>query len=141
MSQYLTDGHPTTVSFALNPSIKLKETSVSPPGLDGRGPNNTTTMRNSTWTTQQPKKLKTMTDFSFIAQYNPDVYTAILAMMNTIQAITVTFSDSSSITFQGWINSFQPQDHVEGAMPTATVSVCVSNQTAAGVETAPTIST
>lgn len=137
--QYLTDGHPTTVSFALNTSIKLKEVSVTPPGIDGRGPNNTTTMRNSTWTTQQPKKLKTMTDFSFVAQYDPIVYTQALAMLNQVQEITVTFSDTSTIKVQGWLNAVQPQDHVEGAMPTMTVSVCVSNQNSSGVETGPTI--
>jgi len=137
--QYLTDGHPTTVSFALNASAKFKEVSVTPPGISGRGPNNTTTMRNSVWTTQQPKNLKTMTDFSVTVQYDPILYSQGLAMINTIQAITVTFSDTSTIVFQGWLDGIQPNEHSEGSMPTMTLSVCVSNQTAAGVETAPII--
>jgi hypothetical protein len=134
-SKYLTDGHSTTYLFA-NGTVSMKEVSVTPPGLDGGGPNDTTTMRNTTYRTRQPKKLKTMTGSRFTAQYNPDVYTQILAQINVNQLVTINFPDGSKVQFWGWLNSFMPGDNSEGSMPTATVEVEVSNQDNSGVEQA-----
>ena len=62
---YLTDGFATTVTFyALGTGTTLyaKEISVTPPGINAGGENDTTTMRNTTWRTRQPKSLKTLTN-------------------------------------------------------------------------------
>lgn len=135
----LTDGHPTKVEFLLDTTVAIYEVSVTPPGIDGGGANDTTTMRNVTWRTQQPKKLKTLTPFSFTAQYNTNVYNTLLALVNQIDQIRVTFSDGAVLLFYGWLNSFIPQAVSEGQPPLATVEVIPSNQTALGVEVGPTL--
>lgn len=134
-SKYLTDGHSTTYLFA-NGTVSMKEVSVTPPGLDGGGPNVTTTMRNVRYRTQQPKKLISLTGSKFTAQYNPEVYTQILAQVNVNQLVTVIFPDGSKVAFWGWLNSFMPGDNTEGSMPTASVDVEISNQDNNGVEQA-----
>ena len=49
------DGHSTTISFADFPTVKFWEKEVTPPGVDGGGPNDTTTMRNVILRTMAPK--------------------------------------------------------------------------------------
>ena len=137
---YLTDGHQTLITFdALGSgvTILLKETSVTPPGIDAGGENDTTTMRNETWRTKQPKALKSLTDGSCTFQYDPALYDQILTIIGVNGVITITFSDETTLEFYGWLNNFTPGECVEGAMPTATGTIHCSNQTDAGVETDP----
>ncbi len=133
------DGHSTTITFANYPNVKLWEKEVTPPGVSGGGGKDTTTMRNIAWRTQSPKKLKTLTDCTFVAAYDPAVYTDILAMVNVNQQITVAFPDGEEIAFWGWLDEFTPQRSVEGEQPTAEVKIMPSNQNATGVETAPSL--
>jgi len=137
---YLTDGHQTLVTFdALGSgvTILLKETEVTPPGIDSGGENDTTTMRNETWRTKQPKALKTLTDGSCVFQYDPGIYDQILTIIGVNGLITVQFSDESTLVFYGWLNNFTPNACVEGAMPTANGTFICSNQDDDGTETAP----
>ncbi len=134
---FINDGHPTYFSFAENPTLKFKEKSVTPPSLDGGGPNDTTTMRNTTYRTRQPKKLKTMGESTVTASYDPEVYNSLWSMLNVNQIITITFPDGSEVAFWGWLNALIPGEHVEGAQPTATVSIICSNQDNDGNEVAP----
>lgn len=140
MSNYLTDGHPTRITFyALGTDVTLlmKETSVTPPGIEGGGPNDTTTMRNSVWRTKQPKALKELSDVSCTFQYDPAIYDQVLDIINVNGIILVTFSDGSTLEFYGWLNNFTPGECVEGSMPTATGTVHCSNQNDDGNEVAP----
>jgi hypothetical protein len=133
----INDGHPTLIRFALDSSVQFKEKEVTPPGLDGGGENDTTTMHNVTWRTRQPKSLVTLTECTFLAAYDPIVYDEILAMLNQNQLITVEFPDGSELRFYGWINEFTPNRNVEGEQPTAEVTIIPSNQDSGGVETPP----
>lgn len=133
----LDDGFATLVSFSANGAVKLWEKSVTPPGIDGGGANDTTTMRNTAWRTRKPKKLKTLTDMTLTAAYDPDVYNQIMAMVNVNQQITVTFADGQTVTFWGWLNEFSPGESTEGEQPTATVTIIPSNMDNNGVEQAP----
>lgn len=137
MSQRLDDGFKTLVSFANYPSVKFYEKEVTPPGLKGGGPNNTTTMRNTAWETNAPKKLKSMAEGSMNAAYDPQVYQDIPSMINVNQLITYTFSDGSSVAFWGWLDEFVPGTIKPGEQPTADVKIQPSNQNGSGVETAP----
>ncbi len=135
----LDDGHSTTVAFTDLPAVKFFEKEVTPPGVDGDGPNNTTTMLNTVYRTMAPKKLKTMTEMTLTVAYDPAVYTDIVGVsgVNNNQLITITFSDSSTLAFFGWIDKFIPGTIVEGEQPEAEVTIQPSNQNASGVETAP----
>jgi len=132
------DGFSTRITFSSNPSVKLYEKDVSPPGIDGGGEVDTTTMRNTTWRTRNPKKLKSLSESSFTAAYDPTVYSQLVAMINVNQQITITFPDAKTLVFWGWLNSFKPASLKEGEQPTAECQIIPSNQNSSGVETAPT---
>jgi len=137
---YLKDGYQTTVTFyalGTGVSILLKETSVTPPGIEGGGANDTTTMRNTRWRTKQPKYLVELSDATCTFQYDPAIYNQILAIINVNGLIRITFPDGSCLEFWGWLNNFTPGEHVEGSMPTATGTIHCSNQNNAGVEIGP----
>jgi len=131
------DGHSTTISFASNPAVKLYEKNVTPPGIDAGGENDTTLMANTVWRTRSPKKLKTLSESSFTAAYDPAVYPEIQALAGVNNLITITFPDASTLAFWGWLDKFTPGENAEGAQPEAAVTIIPSNQNASGVETAP----
>jgi hypothetical protein len=137
---WINDGFSTTMYFSNAPSgvtLYFEEIDVTPPGVDMGGPNDTTTMRNSTWRTRQPKKLKTLTPMTATCKYDPRIYSQILDMIGVITDVVVTFPDGETEQFKGWIDKFIPNALVEGEMGTAVVTVEPSNQSAAGVEVAP----
>lgn len=133
----MNDGFSTIISFPSHPSIAFEEKTVTPPGVSGGGANDTTTMRNSDWRTRQPKLLKTLSDSGVEVAWDPAAYDDIMELINDNQLITITFPDSSTFAFYGWVDEFTPNDHEEGSQPTANLVIIPSNQTDAGVETAP----
>lgn len=137
MTIRIDDGHSTLVGFAGAPTIKLWEKEVTPPGVSGGGPTDTTTMRNEEWRTQSPKKLKTLTESSLVVAYDPAVYNDIVDQVNVNQLITITFPDGDTLAFWGWLDEFQPNALVEGEQPTAEVTIQPSNQNDSLEETAP----
>lgn len=140
MAERLKDGHKTLIAFANYPSVKFWEKTVTPPGMDGGGENDTTTMHNDIWRTRQPKKLITLSPCSFSASYDPEVYDSVLDMLNENQLITITFPDGSSLAFWGWLNTFTPGECVEGEQPLADCQIIPSNEDDAGEETDPVYS-
>ena len=140
MSNYLTDGHPTLITFyalGTGVAILLKETTVTPPGVAAGGENDTTTMRNTTWRTKQSKQLKTLTNGACTFQYDPAIYDQVLSIIGVNGVVRVDFPDDSAIEFWGWLDDFTPGECAEGAMPTATGTVICSNQDDSGNEVAP----
>lgn len=138
---YLADGFKTLITFALNPTVKLREKTVQPPGVSGGGPIEQTTMRNTAWRTFSPKQLKTMLGNSVKVSYDPAAYNQIIAMINGNQQITITFPDTSTLKFYGWIDEFTPDDNEEGQQPTASLKIEVSNMDGSGAEAGPTYTT
>ena len=131
------DGFATLISFAEDSDVQMWEKEITPPGVEGGGENDTTTMQNTNWRTKAPKKLKSLTESSLTVAYDPAVFDEIVAMVNTNQQITITFPDDSTLVFWGWIDGFTPNPIVEGEQPTALVKIIPSNQNASLVETAP----
>ena len=131
------DGHRTLITFDLSPTVKFYQKEVQPPGIDGGGANDTTTMHNDTWRTMAPKKLYTLSEATLTAAYDPEVFSDILNLINENGEVTVTFPDGATLVFWGWLNSFKPNKAVEGAQPTAEIQIIPSNQDNSGVETAP----
>jgi len=130
MPTVMEDGYATKVAFSgagSNIETYLYEKEVTPPGLEGGGPIDTTTMRNSVYRTQLPKQLKTLSPGSYVGAYDPDLYTEILSAVNVNQEIVVTFPDDSTLTFWGWIDEFKPNPLVEGEQPTANITIIPSN--------------
>lgn len=133
------DGFPTTMQFSSSTSAQLyfEETEVTPPGISAGGENDTTTMRNTAYRTKYPKQLKTLTNSSLVAKYDAAIYDEVLGMIGVNQQITITFPDTATYVFWGWIDEFTPNSITEGAMATANITVIASNQNGSDVETAP----
>ena len=140
MSERLDDGFSTTIAFGTSTVTKLYEKEVQPPGTDGVGSSDTTLMDNTTYRTFSPKQLITLSECTFEAAYDPAAYDEIIAALNVNQLITITFPDSSTLEFWGWLDKFTPNAHVEGEQPTASCTIVPSNQNASKVETAPVYS-
>lgn len=128
MTRILRDGHATFIEFASNPNVKFKEKTVTPPGFDGGGANNVTTMHNERMRTKAPKQLLDLTDGAMTVAYDPAVYPEILAMAQVNQLITITFPDGDTVEFWGWLDRFQPNEHTEGEQPTAEIVIISSNE-------------
>ncbi len=140
MTERIDDGHPTTVAFSAGSSgitFLMYEKGVTPPGVSAGGENDTTTMRNDTWRTKAPKSLKSLMPSSFTGAYDPEVLEEVNEMVGVNQEIVITFPDSSTWTFWGWMDEFIPNEIVEGEQPTANVTIIPSNQDASGDEIAP----
>jgi len=134
------DGFATLISFSEDSDVQMWEKEVTPPGISGGGENDTSTMRNTAWRTRAPKSLITLSEASFSAAYDPAVFDEIVSMVNVNQLITITFPDSSTLAFWGWIDEFTPGSNVEGEQPTADVTIIPSNQNGSGAEVAPVYS-
>lgn len=133
------DGFQTIVDFLGNgddlslPSAwtaKFYEKEITPPGFDGGGPNDTTNMRNIKRRTKAPKKLISMTEMTFTAMYNSEVFdpTEVEARLNIIQVCRITNADGSQTGFWGYLDKFAPGPVIEGTTPTATLTVICTNQ-------------
>lgn len=123
----LEDGYSTTITFSIAPAVSLWEKSVTPLALEGRGPIDTTTMRNQGFTTQVPKQLAKLGNLVFKAAFNSAMVPDILNnTLQVIQTITVNFPDGATFAFLGWLDEFKPDEFKEGEQPTATVTIIPS---------------
>lgn len=136
----LDDGFSTKIAFNRDPDVSFWEKTVKPPGIDGGDAVETTTMHNVTWRTMSPRKLRTMTQMTSKAAYDPAVYDQIRELVNQEGSITVHFPDGSKLDFFGYLKDFEPDDHVEGTQPEATITIVPTNQDpVTGAETAPVL--
>lgn len=123
----LDDGFSTIITFANAPTIKLFEKEVTPPGISGGGPIDSTTMRNVTWRTAQPRALKTLLPMSATVAFATEAIPQVQAQVNINQLITVTFPDLSELRFWGWLEEFTIGAMVEGEQPTASITINPGN--------------
>lgn len=132
------DGYQTLITIENLPSVKIYEKEVTPAGLSGGGPIDTTTMRNSAYRTAAPKSLISLTPMNLTVAYASDAYEDIMAQINVNQEIVLTWPDGATLTFYGYIDAFTPGNNVEGEQPTAAMTLVptLTNPTT-GAETAP----
>lgn len=136
----LRNGFRTLITFATNPTIEFWEMSVKPPGIDGGEAIEQTTMHNVTWRTKTSRSLKTLTDASSNVEYDPLLYTSILALINVETTVTVTFPDGTTLAFFGFLQKFEPGELKEGDPPTAGITIIPTNYDPTGhVEAAPVL--
>lgn len=123
----LDDGFSSKIAFASDLTIEFWEKTVKPPGLDGGEKIDTMTMHNVTYRTFGPRQLKTLTDLTIKAAYDPIVYQSILALINVRTTITILFPDGSTLAFYGFLQKFEPDDLEEGKQPEATLTITPTN--------------
>jgi hypothetical protein len=133
----LGDGFSTKVAFTSDPDVSFWEKTVSPPGMDGAEAIDLTTMHQAAWRPMGPRQLKTLSEFTLTAGYDPAVYGNILALVNAADTITVHFPNGGSLAFFGFLRIFAPSENAEGTMPEATVTITPTNRDALGAEQAP----
>lgn len=136
----LDDGFATTIEFSEADSdfvLQVEETGVTPAGIDGGEPIDTTSMRRTTWRTAKPRQLKTLTPITEIVKYDPAAMATLLAMINVNQQITTTYPDDKTSIIWGYVKSATPQENREGQLPLMTIVIQPTNQNNSGVETAP----
>lgn len=136
----LDDGHATIITFANAPTVKLFEKDVTPPGMTAGGAIDTTTMRNTEWRTNAPKKLKTLTAVTATVAFATDAIPVMFAQIGVLQPINIMYPDHAQLDFWGWLDEFTPGAFTEGEQPTATITVQPSNRDAGGAESAPVYS-
>jgi hypothetical protein len=134
----LGDGYQCLIAFAQDADVSLWEKSVTPPGIDGGDPVDTSTMHNTTYRTKAARQLKELTNGSFTAAYDPQVYDQIVSLINVEGWITVHFPDGSTLDFMGYLKSFTPGEIVEGSQPEAECEIVCTNENSTGAETGPT---
>jgi hypothetical protein len=140
MSERLDDGYSTKIQFTVGAGASgttIWEKTVTPPGVSAGGEIDITTMHNVTWRTRNPKALKTLSNASFTAAYDPIFYDDLLAMIGVNQLITIEFPDGDSLDFWGWLDEFTPGANSEGEQPTADCTIIPSNKDNSGAEVAP----
>ena len=133
----LKDGFSTIITFEDFPTVSFFEMTITPGGIEGGGPTETTTMRNIKWRTREPKFLKTLTEGTFTAAFKTDVFDTIDDIVNVKQRLTVTFPDGATYSFFGWLDNFSPNEFVVGEQPTAELTFIPSNTDLLGVEVDP----
>lgn len=134
---FLSDGWQTLIEFAEKPDILLREKTVKPPGIDGGGSIDTTTMRNETVRTFEPKHLKTITESTVSVSYDPAAYNDIMEMIQVKQLITITFPDGSTLPFWGFLDKFEINELSEGEFPLADCTIAPCNTDDDGDEVVP----
>lgn len=125
------DGLHTLVAFEFAPAIGgvlFKEQQIKPWGFDGRGGINTTSLRNVDFVTKVPKTLIDLTDMTGTFQWDPDLYASIFTfILNVNQVITLFMPNGETYQFYGWLDKFDPQEHQEGELPLANITIIPSN--------------
>lgn len=117
------DGFSTKITIGADPNITFWEKTVTPPGVDGGDPVETTTMFNTTWRTMRARQLKTLTEVSATVAYDAAVYDEIVTQVNNETTITVKFPAGDTIAFYGYLRSFTPGEIAEGSQPEATIVI------------------
>jgi hypothetical protein len=140
MALRIDDGYQTLIDMnGLVFGVDAFEKEVTPPGVDGNGMVDITTMRNSVWRTRNAKHLKTLTEFTVSVAYSGAMYNSMVDNAQVNQIITVIFPEGSTVQFWGFIDKFVPQPMREGEQPIASMTVVPTNQNDLGVEVAPVV--
>jgi hypothetical protein len=79
-----------------------------------------------------------MGDVKATVEWNPSLYTSILALINKKDTFTILFPDGSTLAFYAFLRLFEPGDLSEGNKPTATITLTPTNaDPVTGAEEAP----
>ena len=137
----LDEGFSTKIAFSRLPTVSFWEKTVQPPGADGGEPVETTTMHNLAWRTMNPRVLVTLSPHTTKVAYDPNVYNQIVnTLINAKGAVTVKFSDGSTLDYFGYLQKFEPDQIEEGKQPEATITIVPTNfDYANNVESSPVL--
>lgn len=100
-----------------------------------------TCLSNSAWVTKLPPTLREVSDVTFTAHYAPEDFDAIDTETGANQELVISFAYQGTaigtITFWGYLSSFDPEEGTVGSTWNGTGSIVVTNMTSAYVEQGP----
>jgi len=132
------DGFRTLIAFANMNNVAFAEVHVKPFGLDGRGPIDTTSMRNLKYVTKWPKQLVDLTPIQSDCQWVPSLLPQLKQFALLInQLITITMPTGDLLQFYGWLDKAEPQPQKEGDVPIIQFTIIPSNINPIGFEQSP----
>lgn len=139
---FLKNGFRALLTFHLDPTIRLWEKNVTPPGFDGQAPVDLYNQWWTKWTPQCPRGQAKMTEAQMIVAYDPAVLPNILAAINREDTITINFPNGTFWPFFGFLQRFTPGEMVDGTQPSATAIIVPtiydgSSTTWIGIESPP----
>lgn len=137
----MVDGIHVIINFP-GAGVLFKEVGVKPPGADGGGPIDTTSLRNLVVRTRHPKSLKTLTSITARVQYDAALITSAFSLVNVNQVLSIDFPSPSEgvikrLLFWGYLDKFDPQEVTEGNQPLANITVEPTNMNDLGEEVLP----
>lgn len=136
----LREGFHAKITFAANTTISFWEKTVDPPGLDGGAPIDQTTQFNTLYRTRWPRTLIDVTPITLPdAAYDPNVISQLASLINVNTVITVSFQDTSTVCFYGYLQSFKPNPQREGEQPTCSITIVPTNMDSTYVEQGPVV--
>jgi len=119
-------------------TLALKLKSIQPLAVDGGDPLDVTCLSNTDWVTKQPQTLREVPDFTFTCLYYPDDLAKVVAQVNQNQALSITgIGAGFTLSFWGYLRTFEPKEAGKGEEATATGTVVVTNMDDNGAEKAP----
>ena len=131
---YQDDGFGTRIDVTAGASHTFFETAVTPMGFEGDDPVEQTSNANTRYRSLAPGALVTKSAATATVYYEKDKVAAIVADLQVLGSIQVTFEDGSDFTDTGWMQSFVPDEQAGGDRPTATLTIAWEGETAAGVD-------
>ncbi len=135
------EGFHAHITLGNAPSIAFWEKDAQPPGVEGGEPIDQTTQFNTAVRTRFPRVLHDFDPINVNAAYSPVVYSDIVAQINVNQVITVSFPDTMTICFWGYLRSFKPAALAEGQQPMCSIVIVPTNLDNSYVEQVPVLST
>lgn len=116
----LRNGYRSLITIGADPDCSMWELGVTPPGIDGGDAIDTTTMHNSSVRTKAPQALHDYTDGEVRCGYDPNLYSQLQSLINVETTITIRWPDGTTLAFFGYLQSFEPDELVNGELPEAT---------------------
>jgi hypothetical protein len=138
----LKNGQGTLVTFASDPDISFKETSVTPGGWDNGDPVDITTHFDSRRRQKAPRPLSDRTNGTMTVFYDPVVMTQIRNIIGVETTITEEFPDGSTWADFGYLKSFMPAElstDQGSEAPTAEIEYVYTGHDLAGAEQEPVV--
>jgi hypothetical protein len=123
----LQDGQYTHIALAEDPAVQFFEKTVKLAGIDGGPPVPQTTLFNVTWRTFAPRVLRTLTETSGKAAYDPNVIVFIVASCNFPTTATIIFPTNAKFAYYAFLQKIEFDPLEEGKQPELNYTIAPTN--------------
>lgn len=124
------DGYQALLTFTSIPTASFWEKTVQPFGIDGGDAIETTTMQNTAWRTFFPRSLKTLTEITIKAAYDPKFFGPAQAQSlinRRNDTVTVRWGDGSTAAAFAYAKKVEFDPLEEGKQPECTITITPTN--------------